>query len=416
MTPALDLLFHTFEANGHDLYIIGGAVRDLLLGLDVHDYDFCTDATPQDICSWFENTVTTGSNFGTIGVVLDHQLYEITTYRSDHDYTDGRHPDTIRFSLTVQEDVRRRDFTINALFMDQHGTVFDCTGGLADLENGIIRCIGNPDRRFEEDRLRKWRCIRLASEKDLTIDAATLRSIQADPTCDGISPERLQTELSRILLGQNVTAGCTYLLKTGLLEALLSPLFPDDTKAMLSCLTRTLPITAAMPPILELRLSAFLLGLEARDRLTFLSHFRFSKAQIHAVQNYCQSAACCGSCNTVLFKQSLTALDRTQLQSFITFEEGILDAAPDSDIRRKAAGNLRICTRLLSDNEPLYLRDLALTGKDLLSLGFQGRQIGTILNDLLKWVWCFPQENTREKLLNYLERNPYGKTHLSKSD
>ena len=165
MEKAIETLFQVFRKHHKQLFIVGGAVRDMLLGQIPSDYDFTTDALPDEVESWFEHTIIVGKHFGTIGVIIDKKVYEITTFRKEASYADGRHPDEVLFTDDVREDVSRRDFTINGLLMDEHGCIFDYVGGLEDIKNGMVRCIGDPKRRFEEDRLRKWRCIRLAAEK-----------------------------------------------------------------------------------------------------------------------------------------------------------------------------------------------------------------------------------------------------------
>ena len=192
--------------SGHKAYAVGGCVRDSLLGLTPHDYDICTSATPQETEECFRNrrVIETGIKHGTVTVLLHDEPFEITTFRIDGNYTDGRHPETVSFTSDVEDDLARRDFTINAMATDGI-SVIDPFGGQKDLANGIVRCVGNPDDRFGEDALRLLRALRFASTYDFNIDPDTADSIHRNKTLlDRISRERVQSELVKMLNGKHV--------------------------------------------------------------------------------------------------------------------------------------------------------------------------------------------------------------------
>ena len=155
-----EYIIEKIEKNGFEAFAVGGCIRDSLLGRVPNDWDITTSAKPEDIMNIFENTVETGIEHGTVTVVIDKEPYEVTTYRIDGDYTDGRHPDSVEFTENIEEDLSRRDFTINAMAYNNSTGLVDVFGGREDLENRVIRCVGNPKKRFEEDALRMMRGIR----------------------------------------------------------------------------------------------------------------------------------------------------------------------------------------------------------------------------------------------------------------
>ncbi len=192
------------RAHGWEAYLVGGCVRDALRGTEPHDYDICTNALPQDIQESFagHTVVETGIAHGTVTVVHHHVPLEITTYRVDGTYSDGRHPDAVCFTRSLTEDLRRRDFTINAMAMDEQGRIIDPFGGQEDLQRGLIRCVGEADQRFCEDALRILRALRFAAVLGFEIEPDTRRSLMAHiPLLSHIAAERIRQELDRIVVG-----------------------------------------------------------------------------------------------------------------------------------------------------------------------------------------------------------------------
>lgn len=208
---------------GHQAYLVGGCVRDLVLGHDPKDYDVSTDALPAHVQELFPRSISVGAQFGVILVTDADAQVEVATFRSDIGYSDGRHPDRVLFSKTPEEDVTRRDFTINALVMDiRTGEVLDFVGGRDDLQAGIIRAIGNPEHRFTEDKLRMVRAARFAARFDYVIEPGTFSALKAlAPQVTQVSAERLRDELTRILIEGAARRGFELLDETGLLDALL---------------------------------------------------------------------------------------------------------------------------------------------------------------------------------------------------
>ena len=219
---------------GFQAYLAGGCVRDMLLGLQPTDYDVTTDATPNEVMRIFPETYAVGAQFGVVlvpipkegdGAALEHRHpIEVATFRSDGVYSDGRHPDQVQYSKSPEEDVQRRDFTINGLLMDplDGDRVLDFVGGRADLSAGVVRAIGDPKRRFLEDKLRMLRAVRFAARFDYAIDSPTFAAIQKlSPTIDQVSRERVRDELTKMLTEGHARRAFELLDRTGLLKEVL---------------------------------------------------------------------------------------------------------------------------------------------------------------------------------------------------
>jgi poly(A) polymerase len=208
---------------GHEALLVGGCVRDLLVGREPADYDVATDATPDRVLELFPDGITVGAQFGVILVVHDDIRVEVATFRSDVGYSDGRHPDRVLYARTPKEDVQRRDFTINGLLMrPETGEVLDYVGGHADLKAGLIRSIGEPDRRFAEDKLRLMRAVRFAARFGYAIEPATFAAIRRHAReVTSVSAERLRDELTKLLTEGAARRGFELLDDTGLLLIVL---------------------------------------------------------------------------------------------------------------------------------------------------------------------------------------------------
>jgi putative nucleotidyltransferase with HDIG domain len=229
-------LIQKFQKNGFEIYIVGGAVRDLILRREFNDWDFTTNATPEQMLKLFPKNSFYSNEFGTVGIVTGKgekkDIYEITTFRKEFGYSDKRHPDKIVWGKTVEEDLSRRDFTINAMAMKVKDIdllrkkykyeVIDLFGGEKDLENKLIRAVGNPEDRFDEDALRMMRAIRLASQLGFLIDEKTLKAIKKKALLiKKVANERVRDELIKILASNYPADGFLLLMNSGLLEIIL---------------------------------------------------------------------------------------------------------------------------------------------------------------------------------------------------
>ncbi len=226
-------LIKKFKENKAEIYIVGGAVRDLILGREVKDWDFTTNLTPEEIQKIFPKNSFYNNKFGTISVVYGEDIFEVTTFRTEQGYSDSRHPDEVKWGKTLEEDLQRRDFTINAIALnfqflisnDQKNEIIDLYDGQKDLENKIIRTVGNPDERFGEDALRMMRAIRIASQIGFLVEEKTFESIQKNAeSIQKIASERIKDELFKILISPTPSQGITLLKNSGLLKEIIPEL------------------------------------------------------------------------------------------------------------------------------------------------------------------------------------------------
>ena len=211
------------RSEGHEAYWAGGCVRDRLLGVEAKDYDVATDAPPDDLLRYFPDAIRIGVQFGVVIVRRDGVDVEVATFRADHDYRDGRRPESVTFTRSAEEDVRRRDFTINGILYDPVKDVYlDFVEGRADLEAKCVRAIGDPEKRFEEDKLRMLRAVRFAARLGFEIEDATFQAIQRHaPEVRQVSAERIRDEISRILMEGGARRGFELLDESGLLKVIL---------------------------------------------------------------------------------------------------------------------------------------------------------------------------------------------------
>ena len=391
-----DVLFEVFAQQGEEVYLVGGAVRDLLLGKRPGDWDFTSSAEPDKIAAILaeafpgHNLILKGKRFGTIGIELsdadEDVSFEITAFRKEEGYADGRHPEEVAFQASIFEDVRRRDFTINGLWMDRHGAIFDAVGGFRDLKEKKIRCIGRADERFDEDRLRKWRCVRFAAQIGGQIDAHTRDAIIEAPTTDGVSVERIQIEFSKMLTGPDAAFAVRELKATGLWADLLRRSASEDLPE---------PVTEKInevPPDLAMRL-AWLLQDGPADRVrAFLKGLRFSNQIVSEVTALLDFSTV--DCRDIVgFKTSLRQMGAPLFGKALALQK----------VKNDNAQNRVVFIKIVNDHEPIVPSDLAIGGRDLKALGFHGRQIGDVLARLLRWVYQSPKQNQREALLERAE-------------
>ena len=268
-------LLDALHAAGYAAYAVGGCVRDSLLGRTAHDWDLCTSALPQQVMELFgaEQCIPTGLQHGTVTIKYGGQLYETTTFRTEGSYTDGRHPDAVQFVPDVREDLARRDFTINAMAYNEAEGLVDPFGGQADLQNGLLRAVGEPQQRFTEDALRILRLYRFAARFGFALDAATARAArQLAPHLDCISAERIQEELAKLLAAPQPGA----YLEPAVLAVVLPELTPE-------ALTAAKPVVDACPAgeeNLPVRWAALLGALGETDTRRVLKRLRCSNACI----------------------------------------------------------------------------------------------------------------------------------------
>ena len=275
LDPGAAALLDALHAAGYAAYAVGGCVRDSLLGRTAHDWDLCTSALPQQVMELFgaEQCIPTGLQHGTVTIKYGGQLYETTTFRTEGSYTDGRHPDKVQFVPDVREDLARRDFTINAMAYNEAEGLVDPFGGQKDLQNGLLRAVGEPQQRFTEDALRILRLYRFAARFGFALDAATARAArQLAPHLDCISAERIQEELAKLLAAPQPGAY--------LEPAVLAVVLPELTPESLTAAKSVVDACPAGEENLPVRWAALLGALGETDTRRVLKRLRCSNTCI----------------------------------------------------------------------------------------------------------------------------------------
>lgn len=390
----------TLRARGHKAWIVGGCVRDSLMGRRVADWDLATTATPDVVTNMFAHVIATGEKHGTVTVMSGGYGYEITTLRGEGDYTDGRRPDSVTYVDDIRVDLARRDFTMNAIAIDPLTREFiDPFGGVEDIERRLIRAVGDPALRFQEDGLRAMRAVRFMSTLEFNIDPDTIAAIpDALETFAKVSVERITAELTKILESNKPSRGLLTASWTGLLRTFAPELYYGDD-GYFRLMTKHLD--GARGKYLMLKLAVLTRDLGAEGAGEFLRRIRFPNNIVGAVEH--------------LVKCSLYDYDdvRWQTDYYVrkwlrivgleryrdVVELVLLDAPPH--LWMSLSELIDRCDRILNDFEPLYVSDLVVSGTDLIKEVnvTPGIRLGVVLDHLLEAVLATPQRNTREELL-----------------
>ena len=383
------------ERAGWAAYTVGGCVRDRVLGMEPHDYDICTSAKPDDMKRVFagEHWVETGLRHGTLTVILDHMPLEITTFRQDGEYLDGRHPASVRFTARVEEDLSRRDFTINAMAYSPKMGLIDPFGGREDCRRRLIRCVGEPERRFAEDALRILRALRFSSRLGFPIEPETARALmEGKERLNQISRERIAAELTGLLLGEH--AGSTLLSFPAVIRTVL-PGLSEDAWA------RTAQRVDKLPRDEILRWAGLLMsvaggGEGARAALLGLKMpTRVTEAVSQLVK--WQDAPLTAD----NMQEMLMRLGPERLRQLLLLQRA--NARAEGKERADQALFEKL-DALIQENACCTLGQLAVNGRDAAGLGFRGEEIGRALNELLLRVVRGEAANDRETLLAELKK------------
>ena len=416
------------NAAGFDAYAVGGCVRDALLGRTPNDYDLTAQATPEQICRIFadHDLVRAGEKHGTIGVIIDRNVYEITTFRTEGGYTDSRHPDWVKFVPTVEEDLARRDFTVNAMaYSPQRGYV-DPWGGQEDLKNGILRAVGDPAARFSEDALRILRGVRFAVRFRLEPDIATRSAMEKlAPSMELLARERVFDELCKLL---PVVSAADLLRFRFLLGQVIPELISTfdfqqhSPHHIYDVFTHTAHVVEAAPADLVLRWAALLhdtgkpqaFHQDEDGRGHFPSHAKYSAQIAEAVLTRLKAPTALRERVVLLIAQHMTPLvpDKRLLRRRLSQhgEETVRQMLilQKADFSSKGTGTaqeaavfdqIEACLQeLLAEDACLQIKDLAVKGNDLIALGFPaGPQLGKCLQHLLDQV--LDENLTNEKYI-----------------
>ena len=398
LSPETQLALQTLNNAGFEAYLVGGCVRDYLLGTTPTDIDITTNAKPDEIKAAFCNymTVDTGISHGTVTVLINHQAFEITTYRVDIGYSDGRHPDEVRFTASLYEDAARRDFTVNAMAYHPDTGVTDYFQGRDDLAACVIRCVGDPVRRFGEDALRILRALRFSATLGFSIEPQTAAALRLQKhLLAQISAERVTAELSKLLVGKN--AGQVIRQHLPVLAAYLPELEQLDPELTGALLRR-------LPQVLHLRLAGLLFRLPFAKAQAVLERLRLdnkSKKNTLSVLTLYQKRY---SIDRHSLKYQLWNFGVATVLDYYTLmaeARAIADDSLGANDARRAAAQVQ---DILDSNECYNNETLALRGSDLAELGFVGAQINDLLTHLVHQVLGEHIENTREALLAYLRK------------
>ena len=372
------------QARGHVAYLVGGCVRDMALGVRPHDWDICTGALPEQVMEVFPGALPTGLKHGTVTVRINSRSVEVTTFRSEENYADHRHPETVRFVGELTTDLSRRDFTINAMALSPDGLIMDPFGGLTDLEHRCIRCVGSPELRFEEDALRMFRALRFSARLDFTIEDATLAAIgKKAHLASALAAERIRDEVEKTLLTPKPeTVGLMQHL--GLLDGFLCA--RADALPELKLLTK-LPRKALD------RWMALCVILRRRGLISSVEDF------LTALRLDSRTIRCCTDGAALLEGRKPRGAPEWKRLLRRWGVDTVSCAARCRDALDGGSSS-RELKSVLKSGECFSMKHLAVSGDDLTALGLKGRELGEMLNFLLDYVIEYPENNRRELLLS----------------
>lgn len=373
-------IIETLAYHGFESYIVGGCVRDTLLGKIPNDYDITTNALPEDVINIFEKTVPTGVKHGTVTVIINKEPVEVTTFRTESGYSDSRHPDSTQFVTDIKFDLSRRDFTVNAMAYNKIYGLIDLFSGKEDLKMGILRTVGNPNERFKEDALRILRLFRFASQLGFKIEKNTLLSaIKLQNGLEKISRERIFTELFKAVNGKHPQALEKIIESSGLSFINITKV-PDFNIIKRCNKTENLAFFA-------------FLHLSSKDIETVLDQLKTS----NKLKDYCK----------VLSR--LTAEKIPEIKAEI--KEMLNISSPEifrdyiellSAFGNNVTDIENLFDEIIKNKEPYRIKDLKISGDDLKKIGYKGTEIGEVLEKLRKFVVENPDKNTKTTLIQNL--------------
>jgi len=419
--------------NGHEAYVVGGCIRDILIGLPPKDYDITTSADPDEVIRIFRKTIPTGIRHGTVGVVTTDGIYDVTTYRADGEYINSRYPANVIFIDDLVEDLRRRDITINAIAYNTEKGIIDPFDGTSDIRGKIIRAVGNPILRFKEDALRILRAIRLATTLNFNIEEKTLFGIVE--TMDGlqfISVERIREELNTILLSETPSRGISMLFQLGVMKYVVPEIMPMAVFSQFNphhdkdVLGHTLDVVDHVPAKLHLRLAALFhdcgkpgtftvdrngtghfYGHEKRSveiAEATLNRLKYDRKTIKKVlaliDNHMVSL---DMKNELKLKKLIRKLEKENINDLFELKTADFVSKPESSGTKlfEISALRDRMMEIIERKDPLEIRDLDVSGQDVMNLGIrEGREVGRILNMLLEKVLKDPKLNHKETLLD----------------
>lgn len=417
-----EFLISLFERGGFSVYAVGGCVRDFLLNRRVSDIDLAVSASPRQSKTILESNgiqcVETGAAHGTVTAVLGGRSYEITTFRTDGAYSDNRRPDSVSFVRDINADLSRRDYTINAMAYNPKSGIIDLYGGMADLERGVIRAVGNPDKRFSEDSLRIVRGLRFASQLGFDIEAETAQAmLKKSPLLKNIARERMTAELLKLLSGESAASVLEKYKSVVLCMSVEFPRLVAD--GLWHYAVSAFSLLPAKP---DLRLAALILFLSqsidikkrtinpvditdvgAASRI--LRTFRLKSLTVRYIMQLMRYADKPEPNDMIGIKKMMAALGNSFYIDLLTLRCAVFGALGASE-RCMLINKIIDTVRGIDRRHEIYrISELDINGDDLKNMGYSGRQIGELLDTLLNLVMSSQLENSRESIVNYILNN-----------
>lgn len=432
-------IINTLQENGYEAYIVGGAVRDSLLERKVNDWDITTSVNPQEVVNIFENLgykiIPTGLKHGTVTILISSIGYEVTTFRVDGEYEDNRHPKEVKFTSNLREDLKRRDLTINAMAYNDKIGLVDYFHGLEDLNNKIIKCVGNSKDRFNEDSLRMLRCIRFASQLNFHMEESIKLNIrELSRNIANVSMERIRDELCKILVSSQPVYGIKNIVELNLMDYIIPELKicvgfkQHNIHHDKDVYEHILSVVENVPNKLELRLAALLhdigkpkcfsIGdngqghfyghqkISADMTKDILKRLKFDNKTIDKVDKLVYNhMARYNKLRTPNIKKFINKVGIDNLDDLFELQIADIKGSAKEYHSFDNVLNLKIkCKKILSEKQPLTIKDLDINGHDLMKLGInQGKEIGIMLNKLLDIILENPNLNNKEDLIKIVE-------------
>ncbi len=435
----VEVIIRTLEKNGHEAYVVGGCVRDLLLGRNPDDWDITTSARPEQVKALFRRTVDTGLKHGTVTVLMDKESYEVTTYRIDGEYEDGRHPRDVTFTSSLEEDLKRRDFTINAMAYNPSAGLVDLFQGCQDMAEKRIRCVGDPAERFTEDALRIMRAVRFSAQLGFEIEEKTREALRVmSPNLRHVSAERIRTELVKLLLSPNPD-----FLREAYETGITREFLPEFDVCMVTeqntphhCFTvgehilHSLTLVRA-DKILRLTMLLHDIGKPAVKRTdeNGRDHFKIHgpkseemayeilrrlKLDNDTIQKVCTLIKWHDyrpEPEPVSVRRAMNKIGEELFPLYLEVQRA--DTLAQSTYRReekleRLQGVCRCYDRIQEEKQCISLKTLAVSGRDLIKAGYRpGPEIGVVLSQMLEHVLEFPEDNIEEILMEKLRAGEF---------
>lgn len=381
--------------NGFEAYAVGGCVRDTLLGREPGDWDITTSARPEQVKQIFRRTVDTGIQHGTVTIMVNHTGFEVTTYRIDGVYEDGRHPKSVEFTANLHADLMRRDFTINAMAYSHKTGIVDCFGGMEDLKHGVIRCVGNASDRFSEDALRMLRAVRFSAQLGFLIDEET-KYAMTSMACNliQVSKERIQTELSKLLLS-SCPERMDLICGTGL-SAYVSQAFHN---AALMGMGQTVSYSG-LAAEKHLRWAAFLRNLSHDEAVIVLKDLKMDNDTIFRATELVRWWKRPIEADRYQIRLVMSQMSKELFDDLLTLKSQISCNEETPELLEFIKG---LAGKIREEGDCISMKDLAVNGSDLIKAGMSpGKELGEMLDKMFQLVLKEPQKNTKALLLESL--------------